>query len=666
LDTPFRETYTIMPAGTDLIMYIVLLPFAALFIYGVYRRMRFYGLRDFRGELFRDAPARLGLALRYALLQRKVLSEKRAGIMHAAIYSGAIALFIGTTLVFVDYDILRLMGASILRGDFYLFYEFSLDLMGLAFTAGLCILVYRRLVAREARLRPKLEYILTIFGLIFIAGSGYVMEGLRLSIQPREWGGWSFVGNALASLMHGGDVETMVTVYRGLWWSHAVVAFTMVALIPYSNLLHIFTTVANIYFSNIRPVSPGKMSTPFRLDQLEPTDEIRIGARRVSELNWRQRLGLDACTDCGRCEAACPAYAAGTPLSPRMVVQKLRMEMWDGGDRDFFEGVLDEEEVWACTTCGACVEACPVLISPLEYILEARRSLTLEGRLEKKKSSMLMNLARFQNPYGLPQSERSGFIEELRSMGVPTISEKPEAEYLYWIGCASSYDSRSREIVRSMVRILMKAGVSFAILGDEESCTGDPARRIGEEGRFQEMALANIDTFKRHNIRKILVHCPHCYNTFKNEYDDLGYRPSVIHHSQLIGQLLREGRLRIKKPIAARVTLHDSCYLGRMNNILEEPRQVLSESTQGLVEMKRVGRRSFCCGAGGSTYWYEVPRRERESVIRLREAVDTGADTLAVECPYCLQMFNDAVRVSGYEERLRLRDIAEIVAEALE
>jgi Fe-S oxidoreductase/nitrate reductase gamma subunit len=666
LETPFRETYTIMPTGTDLVMYIVLLPFAALFIYGIYRRMRYYGLRDFWGELFMDMPTRLGLAVRYALLQRKVVSERRAGIMHTAIYSGAIALFIGTALVFIDYDILRLLGGSILRGDFYLVYEFGLDLMGLAFTAGLCILLYRRFVVREERLRPKLEYSLTIAGIIFIAVSGYVLEGLRHSIQPRDWSGWSFVGNALASIMYrGGDLETMVAVYRGLWWSHAIVAFTMVALIPYTNLLHIFTTVANVYFSNMRPTTPGKMSTPFRLDQLEPTDEIKVGARRVSELNWRQRLGLDACTDCGRCEAACPAYAAGTPLSPRMVVQKLKGEMWNGGGKDFFDGVLDEEEVWACTTCAACVEACPVLISPLEYILEARRALTLEGRLEKKKSTMLMNLARFQNPYGLPQSEKAGFIEELRAMGVSTISEKPDAEYLYWIGCASTYDSRSREIVRSMVRILMAAGVSFAILGEEESCTGDPARRIGEEGRFQEMALANIETFKRHNIRRILVHCPHCYNTLKNEYSDLGIELTMIHHSQLIGQLMREGRLKIRKPIGIKVTLHDSCYLGRMNNILEEPRLVLSCSTQGLVEMRRVGRRSFCCGAGGSTYWYEVPRRERESVIRLREAVDTGADTLAVECPYCLQMFNDAVRISGYEERLKLRDIAEIVAEAL-
>ena len=667
METPFRETYALMPPGTDITMYIVLTPFAALFIYGIYRRLRFYGLETAWAEIFRDIPKRLSHMARYALLQRRVVEEKVAGLMHVMIYAGTIALFIGTALVFIDYDILRLLGGSLLRGDFYLVYEFSLDLLGLAFLAGLSILAYRRAVKREARLRPKLEYLLTVAGLLFIGVTGYVLEGLRLSINPRGWGGFSFVGYALSHQMAAiSDVDTRLLLYQSLWWSHALVAFAMVAMIPYSNMLHLFTTLANTYFAILRPATPGKMTTPFRLDEVDPSAEIKLGARKVSELSWRQRLGLDACTDCGRCEAACPAYAAGTPLSPRMVVQKLKSEMWRGGDRDWFEeGVLEEDEIWACTTCAACVEACPVLISPLEYILEARRALTLEGKLEKRKVAMLTNLARFQNPYGFPASERSSFLEELYSMGVKRADEVSEAEYLYWIGCASLYDSRSREIVRSMVKILMAAGVSFTVLGDDEICTGDPARRIGEEGRFQELALANIERLKKVKAGKILVHCPHCFNTFKNEYTDFGLEMEVVHHSQLIGMLLREGRLRLSRPLAGRITFHDSCYIGRINNVVEEPRQVLSMASKDFVEMARRGRRSFCCGAGGSTYWYEVPRRERESVIRLEEAVKTGARTLVLECPYCLQMFNDAVRIKGMENTIQLRDISEIVAECL-
>ena len=674
-DIPVRETYRLMPPGTDVIMYIVLIPFAALFLYGIYRRVRVYGIEW--SELFRDFPTRMGNLVRYALLQRKVVREKTAGVMHLLIYSGIIALLIATTLVFIDYDILRNFNQSILRGQFYLFYEAIFDFMGLLLLAGLTILLYRRFIARERRLRWKDEYLLIFLGLFFLGITGYILEGLRLYIAPRPWGSWSFVGKAVSDLFAALslDLGAALGTYRALWWAHAIVTFTMVALLPYSNLLHVLATFGNAYFSTLRDPNPGKMPTPFRIDQLDPeTAEIKLGARSVDDLNWRQRLGLDACTDCGRCEAACPAFASGTPLSPRMIVQKLREEMWyskdkmNGGARDLFAaGIIEEDEVWACTTCAACVEACPVLISPLEYILEMRRALTLEGKLDKRKTTMLTNLSRLYNPYGLPQHEREQFLQELRSMGVKTLAENPEAEYLYWIGCASSYDARSREIVRSMVKILQAAGVNFAILGEEELCTGDPARRIGEEGRFQELALTNIELFKNYNVRKILTHCPHCFNTFKNEYPDLGGSYTVIHHTQLIGELLKSGRIKPKRPLAEKLTLHDSCYLGRINGIIEEPRMIInSVAGEGFVEMQRIGRRSFCCGAGGANYWYEVKRENRESVIRLNEAMNTGASTMVVECPYCLQMFNDATRIVGAEEKIRLKDISEVVAETLE
>jgi len=419
--------------------------------------------------------------------------------------------------------------------------------------------------------------------------------------------------------------------------------------------------------------SPGKMRTPFKLDELEPTAEITIGFKQVTELSWRQKLSLDACTDCGRCEVSCPAFAAGTPLSPRMVVQKLKGELWRVYGRGeeakdvVASGLIEEDEVWACTTCAACVEACPVLISPFEYLLEIRRALTLEGRLDRRKSGMLTNLSRVFNPYGLSPAEREPFLRELREMGVKLVSENPGAEYLYWIGCASHYDARSREIVKSMVKILQAAGISFAILGDEELCTGDPARRMGEEGRYQELALTNIETFNRHNIRKILVHCPHCFNTFKNEYPDLGGRYEVVHHTQLIGELLRTGRLKLRKKLGGKLTLHDSCYLGRVNGIVEEPRDIIGEAveTGSFVEMKRNRRNSFCCGAGGANYWYEVKRRDRESVLRLNEALETGAGTMVVECPYCMQMFGDAARIADAEDKIKIRDIAEVVAECI-
>ena len=656
-----------MPEGSDILMYFLLLPFAAVFLFGLYRRFRVVGFPPLR-DIWRGLP----YAVRFGLLQKKVVSESLAGLMHVSIYSGIIALFIGTSLVFIDYDILRNFQARILRGDFYLLYEAALDFMGLALLAGLGLLFYRRLVLREARLRPKLEYLMVLAGLFFIGVTGYFLEGIRLTLEPRPWGVWSFVGKALSSQVFTTmETQALHTAYVGLWWSHAVVAFTMVALLPYSSLWHIFSTILHIAANAPRQTPTGMMNTPFKLEELNIESEIKLGFRRVGELSGFERLGLDACTDCGRCEAACPPFAAGTPLSPRMIVQKLKDTLWNEGmlEADLFEsGVIDEEEVWACTTCGACIEACPVLIRPMNYILEMRRALTLEGRLDKRKNALLTNLARYGNPYGLELAVKQEFVEELRSMGVKTVEEKPDAEYVYWLGCASIYDARGREIVKNMVRILLKAGVSFAILGVEEGCTGDPARRVGEEGRFQEMALVNVEKLKSNNVKKVLVNCPHCYNTFRNEYGDFGLTVEVKHHTQLIAELLVDGRLKVEKGLSEKITLHDSCYLARHNNVISEPRTILAKiaGKDGYIELKRSGLKSFCCGAGGSTYWYEVRRRDRESVIRLREALESGAGVLAVECPYCMQMFADAARVMGVEDKLKLRDVAEVVAEAVE
>jgi len=668
---PFRETYGMMPPGTDFLMYLVLLPFAVLFIFGVVYRIRKLGVASL-SETVSEIVKGLNYMVVYGFGQRKVVKEKAAGLMHVLIYSGIIALFIGTALVFIDYDILRFFETRILMGDFYLFYELALDLMGLAFIAGLCILFYRRLISPEKRLRYKLEYFLAMYGLLFIGVSGYVLEGIRLAVEPRPWGGWSFVGQSLSEVFFSSFEEpTLRLVYQAVWWSHAVVAFSMVALIPYSALGHMFSTLFHIAVNAPKQQPYGKMNTPFRIDELDPSQEIKLGFRSLGELSWRQRLEVDACTDCGRCEAACPAFTAGTPLSPRSIIQKMRNMMWsqNGFDVDLItSGVIDEEEVWACTSCAACIEACPVLIRPMNFILEIRRALTLEGKLDKKKSAMLTNLARYGNPYGIDPSEKEKFLRELYLMGVKTVEENPEAEYIYWIGCASIYDSRSREIAKNVVKILLKANVSFAVIGLDEGCTGDPARRIGEEGRYQELALANIEKFKQIGVKKIIVNCPHCFNTFKNEYRDFGIKLEVYHHSQVIGELLRTGRVKVKRTLMQKTTLHDSCYLGRVNGIFDEPREVLRLSVGGdnMVEMPRSRSKGFCCGAGGSTYWYEVKRVDRESLIRLREAMSTGASVLAVECPFCMQMFADAVRVAGAEEKITVKDIAEVVGSSID
>ncbi|MFQ5872123.1 MAG: (Fe-S)-binding protein, partial [Candidatus Geothermarchaeales archaeon] len=509
-----------------------------------------------------------------------------------------------------------------------------------------------------------------LLGLLYIGVTGFLMEGLRLSINPVGWQRYSFVGSLLGGYFSSVDLvgEAGKLLYGVMWWSHALATFTLVASLPYTGLAHILSSTLNVMVSE--PTVSGKLHTPFLLEELMEMEDVDVtmGVNTITGFDWQQKLGLDACTNCGRCEAACPAWAAGTPLSPRLVVQDLKSEvenvyLSNGGTSPILDSdIVTEDQTWACTYCGACTQACPVAINPVQYLTEFRRHLTFEGKLDKTKNETLTHLSTHSNPYGLTPTKRQELTEEL---GVPTLKENRDVEYLYWIGCVATYDDRSIEIAKAVVKILKTAGVSFGVLGAEERCTGDPARRFGEEARFQELASENIDTFKKYSVKKILTHCPHCFNTFKNEYPDLGGDFEVIHHSQLIRNLLEKGRISLKETVG-HATLHDACYMGRFNQVYDAPREVL-RAIPGLelVEMDRTKEKSFCCGAGGCNYWYDVPQEERVSVIRTKEAGETRADLLAVECPFCLPTLEDGAKIEGLDETMKVKDISEIVAEAL-
>jgi len=372
-------------------------------------------------------------------------------------------------------------------------------------------------------------------------------------------------------------------------------------------------------------------------------------------------LALDACTDCGRCQEVCPANAAGRDLSPRDVVRDIGREARAAPEEDVFaKGVIRESELWACTTCNACVEACPVFINQVDYIVDFRRTLVAENRLDPMKRAFLENVGRANNPFGLPQQERQSWLV---AAGVPTLKTNPRPEYVYWVGCQGSYDPRGRKLTQAMVKILDAAKVNYAVLGNEEACTGEPVRRMGEEARFQELAVRNMESIARSGAKKVVVHCPHCFNTFLNEYPEFGADFQVIHHSQLIGELLAQGRLKVGKGEGA-VTFHDPCNLGRVNGVYDAPREVI-KAAKGfeLVEMPRSREKSFCCGGGGANVWYQVPEKTKISVLRMQEAVKTGAKTLAVACPFCITMLEDATKGPG--GGLEVRDIAELVAERL-
>jgi Fe-S oxidoreductase len=414
-----------------------------------------------------------------------------------------------------------------------------------------------------------------------------------------------------------------------------------------------------------RPLST--IDTPFKMEDLlsgkTDASQIRVGVDKVSEFQTTQRLSYDSCVEIGACEAACPATASGRPLSPRALVRKLSLLGHSGktSEGDPFS-VISADELWSCTSCGACVSSCPVSVKHLDLVYDLRRDMVSKGKLDKEKSSMLENLAQNQNPYGFKSSTRSDWATDL---GIDTIATNPNAEYLYWVGCISSFDQRAQRISRALSKILKQAKVSFAILANEELCTGDPARRLGEEGRFQELAYQNIERLNSHNVKKIIASCPHCYNSLKNEYPTFGGKYEVVYYIQLISDLINEGKIQVPRERVQEVsvTLHDACYASRYNNVFDEPREALRTSVSELREMGRREKKTFCCGAGGSNYWFKVPQQRSIAGIRTEEARTTGAGVIATECPYCLSMLDDATKVMN--TGLAVKDVAEIVAESL-
>jgi Fe-S oxidoreductase len=408
------------------------------------------------------------------------------------------------------------------------------------------------------------------------------------------------------------------------------------------------------------------MRTPFKLTDIMEgkvdASEVKVGASKLSELAPFERMSYNSCVEIGACESACPATAAGRPLSPRALVRKLSLLEAQKGAEVPPLGMVGEDELWSCTSCGACVNACPVAVKHVDIVYDLRRELVGEGKLDKEKATLLQNLSRNQNPYGLDGRSRGDWA---RDNGVETLSTNPGAEYLYWVGCVSSFDQRAQKVAKALSVIMKSAGVSFAILGTEELCTGDPARRLGEEARYQELATQNIERMNAHGVRKVITSCPHCFNTIKNEYPQFGGEYEVIHHTQLISDLIREGRVRVspEKVEQVSVTLHDACYAARYNNVFDEPRSALKAVGTEVHEMGRRGDKTFCCGAGGSNYWYKVPQQKSIAGIRTEEAEKTGARRIATECPFCMSMFEDSTKASG--SKMDVRDVAEIVAEGL-
>jgi Fe-S oxidoreductase/nitrate reductase gamma subunit len=587
----------------------------------------------------------------YALAQKRVHKKTLGALLHLLLFSGFVILTIGTTLLSIAHD----GPYNFHHGWYYLIYELTLDIFGVAFCAGCLIAMYRRAFRRPPALGHDWRDWWLLGILLSLGITGFAVEALRLHYtQVQPWlAHWSIVGWLIdRSMLQGLTIGTAQTMHLWTWWLHTILVAIFFVTIPVDRFLHVITGPLNIA---LRPERPMGALVPLTIKEVEETG--RTGVHDLQNFNRQQLLSLDACMECGRCEDACPAFAAGKPLSPKRVAMDLRDLMsLGGGDA---HGVIPDETLWACTMCQACVQECPVLIGHVDLISDLRRDLIGEGKLFGPPAKILQQVANQSNPYGRPNNERLAWAEGL---DVPTADSNPNFEYLLWIGCAASFDPRAQKIARATAQLLKAAGVNFAVLGKEETCTGDPARRIGDEFLFQERAQTNVATLSRHKVGRIVTPCPHCYNTLKNEYPQFGGEYEVEHHSNLLAKLMADGKLQPDAAGEETVTLHDPCYLARVNGEIEAPRAVIASPNEHKTrEMPRCGKKTFCCGAGGGRMWFEEPPTQRVSNLRAEEAVATGAQVLATACPFCLNMMSDGLANTKGGETMKALDISEIL-----
>jgi Fe-S oxidoreductase/nitrate reductase gamma subunit len=599
---------------------------------------------------------------------RTVAEDPASGIMHSLIYWGFVILFLGTVTLEIDH--LLPADFKFLYGPFYEGYSLVLDIAGVAFLAGLAWAAVRRYGVRPWRIRTKTRpedaWILIL--LASIAVTGFLVEAARISLagQP-DFERWSVVAYPLSTLIPSSDASG---IHQAMWVAHVATFFGFLVVLPVTKLRHMMTTPVNLALAP-RERPKGAMKAVPNL--MEATDIETIGAATVGEFTWKQLLDTDACTICGRCTAVCPANATGKPLDPREIVLKLGTVASmtatppqsppvavDAGitvsSDDVFQLITDEE-LWSCTTCRACDEACPADIEILDKILDMRRYKSLmEAEFPSELGKAYVSMENSSNVYGMDQKTRGDWTDaldfEVKRLGEPGVT----AEYLMWVGCAGSFDDRNRNVTIATARLLHKAGIDFGILGSKELCTGDPARRTGNEYVFQGLALQNIATLNDLGVATIVTQCPHCFNTLANEYPQFGGDYRVMHHSELLSRLVEEGKL-VPDDTGERIVFHDPCYLGRHNDVFVAPRTIV-DAAGVRVEMKRNGTNSFCCGAGGGKFWFEEHTGKKVNIERTEEAVATGASVVATGCPFCYVMMDDGVKEIGADESVIVQDIS--------
>ena len=647
-----HEVSTLLP------MYLLTIASIAILVSAFMKRVKVYKQGQSVDRLD-QLPVRILNLIKNVLLQSKVLWVKGPGLAHGLFFWGFFLLFLGTCLIVVQADFTDLLfDVKFLKGNFYLFFSVVLDMAGLVAVLMLGGLFVRRYFVRPEGLETSKDDAI-MHGLLFaILISGFVIEGARMAVTElgTSLSYWSPVGLAFAKGMAGLGEESLRSVHSLTWWFHLLLVMAFIVLIPFTKFRHIFTTSLNYLFEDLGPT--GKLVS---LD-MEDEEAESFGASAITDLTWKDIFDTDACTQCKRCQDLCPAHNTDKPLSPMKIVNQIGEVAFENPEGNLIEA-CDKDAVWSCTTCLACQDICPASIEHVKKIVDMRRNMVLmEGEFPGEEVMTAMEQTEVNgNPLGLGYASRGDWAEE---MGIKPLSEDPDVDILYFVGCYASFDKRNIKIAKSFVTLCQAAGIKVGILGKEEKCCGEPMRKMGNEYLYQSLALENVELIKGYNVKKVVTTCPHCFNTLAKDYRDLGFEIEVESYTVFLEDLLKTGKLKVNAE-ELHCTYHDSCYLGRHNDIYNTPRSLIKAAGGQIAEMNKNRAEAFCCSAGGGRIMAEEKLGDRINIKRVEMAVETGAPTLLSNCPFCMTMFEDGIKGADVEDKLNTKDIAEVLAERL-
>jgi len=661
------------------LMYVLFAAAIACFAFGIYKRVEFWRRGKEDKERFADWGTRLKILFREVFLQKQVRNSGYPSILHSFIFYSFAVLFVTTLIIMVQYDMNHLFGLqiSIFQGFVYVFFSVASELAGLLILVGVGMALYRRWVREPETLPDTGENSIVLLLIAGMVVTGYWVEGMRIAYLGDPWSPLSFVGAIFAKLSPRVDPDTAGTLHASVWWLHTALALGWIAAIPYTKFVHLLSLPTNVFFSKLKPRGElEREDIESLMESSEDEEDFQVGIQKADEFTWKQRLDLDACVSCGRCDEVCPAYIADKEyFSARQLIARLKNSLDElEADRernpeeatevsDIVGKVFDEEFVWHCRTCSACMEVCPALIEHVDTLMEVRRNeVLIQGRVPEEAGQALRLFENNGNPFG-SQSDREEWIQ---NTGIRVVAPGEKVDVLYWIGCVVAFDPQKHKIAEDLCRLMRRCGIDFGVLGGDEKCCGDPARIMGQEMLFQMAAKEQLELIRQREFKVLLTGCPHCYNVLKHEYRQFGADFKVVHHTEFIQEMLESKGLKPGCTENSKVVFHDPCYLGRYQKIYDPPRRILDRILHiRRMEMVNHHAKSLCCGAGGGHYFMDLKRGERINNLRVSQAHAAGADTIVTGCGFCMHMLQDSVKLLNYDESMKVIDIASLVAETM-